>query len=96
MDSTNHQWKFQFSKKADKEFSKLDKSVQQRIYAFFDKMKNVPNPRDLGEALTGRLKEYWKYRTSDYRMICKIEDNILTIMVLKVGHRKEIYTEYLQ
>lgn len=96
MTLTNPQWKFQFSKKADKEFSKLDKPVQQKIYAFFTKMKNVPNPRDLGEALTGRFKEYWKYRTGDYRMIVKIEDNILTIMVLKVGHRREIYTEFLQ
>ena len=95
MISTNHQWKFQFSKKADKEFSKLDKAVKQKIYAFFSRMKNVPNPRDLGEALRGPYKEYWKYKTGDYRMICKIEDTILTIMVLKVGHRKEIYTETL-
>ncbi len=92
----NHQWKIQFSDKSLKKIKKLDSPVQQRIFRFLDRLIDNPNPRDLGEALTGRLSEYWKYRTGDYRMIVKIEDNILTIMVLKVGHRKEVYTEYLQ
>lgn len=92
----NQQWKIQFSKKALKEIKSMDTPVQRRIFRFLDRLIENPNPRDLGEALTGRLKEYWKYRTGDYRMMVKIEDNILTIMVLKVGHRREVYTEFLQ
>jgi mRNA interferase RelE/StbE len=37
------------------------------------------------------LGEFWKYREGDYRPICKIEDDRLIVLVLRVGHRKEIY-----
>ena len=48
--------------------------------------------RSIGEALHGsRLGEFWKYRVGDYRLICKIEDDRLIVLVLRVGHRKEIY-----
>lgn len=89
-------WHYFLTEKARKNLSKEDKQIQRRILNYLDRLIENPNPRDLGEALTGRLKEYWKYRTGDYRMICKIEDNILTIMVLKVGHRREIYSDFLQ
>jgi len=52
----------------------------------------LDDPRSIGEALHGsRLGEMWKYRVGDYRLICKIEDDRLIVLVLRVGHRKEIY-----
>ncbi|MGH9490687.1 MAG: type II toxin-antitoxin system RelE family toxin [Terriglobales bacterium] len=46
----------------------------------------------MGEPLRGsRLGEFWKYRVGDHRLICKIEDDRLVVLVLRVGHRKEIY-----
>jgi mRNA interferase RelE/StbE len=52
----------------------------------------LDDPRSIGEALHGsRLGEFWKYRVGDYRLICKIEDNRLVVLVLRIGHRKEIY-----
>ncbi len=49
------------------------------------------NPRDLGAALSGRLAGHWRYRVGDYRIICKIEDETITILVIEIGHRREIY-----
>jgi mRNA interferase RelE/StbE len=52
----------------------------------------LDNPRGIGQALRGsKLGEFWKYRVGHYRLLCKIEDNRLLILVLRVGHRREIY-----
>jgi mRNA interferase RelE/StbE len=50
------------------------------------------DPRSIGEALHGsRIGEFWKYPVGDYRLICKIEDDRLVVLVLRIGDRKEIY-----
>ena len=55
-------------------------------------MAKLEDPRSIGKALHGsRLGEFLKYRAGDYRLICKIEDDRLIVLVLRVGHRKEIY-----
>jgi mRNA interferase RelE/StbE len=52
----------------------------------------LDDPRSLGEALTGsKLEEFWKYRVGDYRIIAVIEDAALCILVIRVGHRREVY-----
>jgi len=50
-----------------------------------------PDPRSLGKALVGEMSGLWRYLIGDYRLICKIEDREITIIVLEVGHRREIY-----
>jgi len=49
------------------------------------------NPRSKGKALSGNLKGLWRYRVGDYRVICQIIDNEVVILVVELGHRKEIY-----
>jgi len=52
----------------------------------------LENPRSIGESLHGpELGELWKYRVGAYRVICKIEDVRLVVLVVRVGHRREIY-----
>jgi mRNA interferase RelE/StbE len=52
----------------------------------------MEDPRSIGQALHGqRLGEFWKYRVGDYRLVTKIEDNRLLILVVRIGHRREIY-----
>jgi mRNA interferase RelE/StbE len=52
----------------------------------------LENPRDIGEALKGStLGEFWKYRVGDYRLICRIVDARITIIVIRVGNRREVY-----
>jgi mRNA interferase RelE/StbE len=50
-----------------------------------------PDPRSLGKALVGEMAGLWRYRVGNYRLICKIEDRDITILVLEVGHRREIF-----
>ena len=84
-------WKIKFNKKSEKELSKLDKHAQIQILNFLLKLENSSNPRVLGRALKGELGLFWRYRVGDYRVICQIEDNEISILVLALGHRKEIY-----
>jgi mRNA interferase RelE/StbE len=83
----------ELSETADEELSKLDAQHSRRILKFLhERVAKLDDPRSIGEALHGsRLGEFWKYRVGDYRLICKIEDERLTVLVLRVGHRKEIY-----
>ena len=54
-------------------------------------LENNDNPRKSGRALKGDLGLFWRYRVGDYRIICQIEDETIMILVLSVGHRKEVY-----
>jgi mRNA interferase RelE/StbE len=86
-------WKVEFSVEADRELDKLDAQQTKRILKFLrERIAKLEDPRSLGKPLQGsRLGEFWRYRVGDYRLICKIEDDRLLVLVLRVGHRKEIY-----
>ena len=83
----------ELSESADRELDKLDAQQAKRILKFLhERVAKLDDPRSVGEALHGsRLGEFWKYRVGDYRLISKIEDDRLVVLVLCVGHRREIY-----
>ncbi len=86
-------WKVEFNESAKKDLAKLDKQNASRITKYIrERLMTLDNPRLLGEPLTGkRLGEFWKYRVGDYRMICKIEDEVMRVLVVKIGNRREVY-----
>ncbi len=85
-------WKVSFNKSAAKQFGKLDREVQAAILVYFhERVLAEPDPRRLGKALAGKLKGFWRYRIGDYRAICELRDHELIVLVLKIGHRKEVY-----
>ena len=86
-------WKIELSAQADRELGKLDPQQSKRTLKFLrDRLASLDNPRSIGQALHGsELGEFWKYRAGDYRLICKIEDQQMLILVLRAGHRREIY-----
>ena len=86
-------WKVELSLQADRELAKLDPQHARRIVRFLsERLAKLDNPRRIGQALKGsHLEEFWKYRVGDFRLICKIEDNRLLVLVLRIGHRREIY-----
>ena len=86
-------WTIEFAPEAVRELDKLDRQVARRILKFLrDRVAKLQDPRSLGSALKGsKLGEFWKYRVGDYRIICRIEDDRLLILVLRIGHRQEIY-----
>lgn len=77
--------------KPRKQLAKLDNSVKKRILDYMDEIANLSDPRSKGKMLVGDLKGFWRYRVGDYRLICRIHDEELEILVVEVGHRKEIY-----
>lgn len=86
-------WKVELSAEADRQLGKLDAPQAKRILKFlYERIARLDDPRSLGQALHGsRLGEFWKYRVGDFRLICKLEDNRLVVLVLRLGHRREIY-----
>lgn len=85
-------WQIKLETSADKELDKLDQQIAKRILKFLhERIAPLDNPRSIGEPLSGILSDYWKYRVGDYRIICDIQDNIITILVLAIGNRKQVY-----
>ncbi len=86
-------WRVELDPAAERELSKLDPQVARRILIFLhDRVAALDNPRSIGEALKGsKLDEFWKYRVGDYRIIAKIEDGTVLILVVRIGHRREVY-----
>ena len=85
-------WRVEFSPAADKVFGKLDRQQQRRIQKFIDtRLRTAGDPRGLGEGYTGPLKGFWKYRIGDYRLVCDIQEQTKTILVVAIGDRKEVY-----
>jgi len=85
-------WKIEFDPAALKELSKLDKPVEQRILKFLrERVAKLDDPRRIGASLQGTLSGLWKYRVGDYRLICSLEHNRLVVLVLRIGHRREVY-----
>jgi mRNA interferase RelE/StbE len=86
-------WTIELAATAVRQLERLDKETGRRIRNFLqNRLALMENPRSIGAALHGqRLGEFWKYRIGDYRLIAKIEDDRLVILVIKIGHRREIY-----
>jgi mRNA interferase RelE/StbE len=86
-------WKIELDRKAIKDLDRLDPQVARRILHFLhERVAPLEDARSLGEALKGsELGEFWKYRVGDYRIIAHIEDNLLRILVIRIGNRHEIY-----
>jgi len=89
-------WQIELNDASKKDLAKLDKQVARRIISFLrDRLAQLDNPRAIGEALRGsELGEFWKYRVGDYRIIARIEDNVVKILILKIGNRRDVYKNY--
>ena len=87
-----NKYKVEYSSKAIKNLRKLDKYTRNLIYAWIDKnLVDCENPRVHGKRLVEDKAGQWRYRVGDYRLICEIEDEKVIILVLEIGHRREIY-----
>ena len=81
-----------FTERARKNLLKLDKSTSKLILAWIRKnLENCEEPRRHGKALTANLSGQWRYRVGNYRILAQIDDNEITILVLEIGHRRDIY-----
>lgn len=82
-------WKIYYEKQPEKFLEKTEKSVKIRI---LKELKKVSlNPRSLGKSLVGSLSGLRRYRAGDYRIVCKLKDQELLILVIDIGHRSTVY-----
>lgn len=85
-------YKVEYTEQAIKELKKIDKHTQFFILAWIEKnLVDCENPRQHGKGLTANRRGEWRYRVGDYRIIAEIEDDKVIILVLTVGHRREVY-----
>lgn len=85
-------WQINIAESARQDIKTLDGKVQKDIIRFLhERIENADDPRHTGKALKGDLRELWRYRLGDYRIICDIQDNVVTVLVLRVRHRKDAY-----
>ena len=84
-------WRVEYSDRARRQLRKLDRPVRERIREFIRAIPEFDTPRSKGDPLSGPLGEFWRYRVGDYRIVCDIQDNVLTVEVLKIAHRSNVY-----
>ena len=85
-------YQVEYTEQAIKELRKIDKHTQFFILAWIEKnLVDCENPRQHGKGLTANRSGEWRYRVGDYRIIAEIEDDKVIILVLTVGHRREVY-----
>ena len=85
-------WSVEFDDRARRELRKLDRPTQREILDYLGRrVATDADPRRMGKPLRHAMAGLWRYRVRDYRLICRIEDERLIVLVLAVGHRREIY-----
>lgn len=87
-------WTVEWDDRARKELRKLDKQLQKDILQYLRKRIAVDDdPRRFGKALSYDKHGLWRYRVHNARIICRIEDDSLIVLVVKVGYRKTVYSD---
>lgn len=85
-------WTIEFVPAAAKELKALDRTVAARIVRTLEqRVAKSDDPRALGAALAGEHAGYWRWRIGDYRVVARIEDERVTVLVVRVAHRREVY-----
>lgn len=83
-------WTINYDEKVEKDLKKLSSDIKIRIIKYINERIAI-DPFSVGGELKGNLQGLRKYRVDDYRIICAIQEDIITVLVLSVGHRKDIY-----
>lgn len=85
-------YKVEFTEKALKQLKKMDRHTAALILGWIRKnLEGCENPRQHGKGLTADKSEQWRYRIGDYRLLAEIEDDRIVILILSVGHRRDVY-----
>jgi mRNA interferase RelE/StbE len=85
-------WRVEFDRAAVRDLRKLGVEAERRVLRYLrERIAGSTDPRRLGHALTGDRKGLWRYRVGDYRIVAAIEDDRFVVLVVAVGHRREVY-----
>ena len=86
-------WIIKYTESSSKQLKKLERQTALRVLDYMDERVAVlADPRTLGQNLKGpKMGEYWRYRVGDIRVICNILDGQMTVLVIEIGNRREVY-----
>jgi len=82
-------WRVEFTTQADRQFRKLPRAVQERLRPRIDAL--AANPRPDGATKLSGEDDLWRIRVGEYRVLYAVADEVLLVLVVKVGHRREVY-----
>ena len=87
-------WHVLFTEKAKKMLKKMDKQTAAFLLGWIRKnLEGCEDPRQHGKGLTANRSGQWRYRVGDYRLIAEIQETEIVILIVNIGHRKDIYKE---
>jgi mRNA interferase RelE/StbE len=87
-------WVYEITPDAARQLRDLGPSAAAEIKRFLEKrIKGSADPTAFGKALRGDLKNFWRYRVQDYRILCRIEHHRVVVLVVAVGHRSTVYDD---
>ncbi len=84
-------WRIELTGSAKKQLRECGRAEAKRIRDFLRHIESLDDPRRIGKGLKGQLLELWRYRVGDYRVVCEIRGTTLVVLVVRIGHRKEVY-----
>ena len=85
-------WQIEYSDTARAQLRRLGPQMAERVVDYMDdRVATRDNPRSLGRALTGPMRGLWRYRVGDCRVVCDIQDDVLRVLVVRVGRRDSVY-----
>ena len=85
-------WRIEVVRSAVRELEALDAGIQRRVVRFLrERIEPAQDPRRVGKALKGGKVPLWAWRVGDWRIVCAIEDKERRVLVLRVGHRRNVY-----
>ncbi len=88
-------WQIKYSENIAKTLKKITPSDRQRIKRYIEnRLITAENPTILGKPLQGKLGDYIRWRVGDYRIIGQIDEQQITILIIKIGHRKQVYQHF--
>ena len=86
------EWRVEFDQDAARDLRKLGHEAQRLILRYLrERIATSEDPRRFGRPLTGDLKGLWRYRVADYRIVASIEDDHFLVVIVTVGHRRDVY-----
>lgn len=83
----------ELTEQARKALKKMDRQTAMMLTAWIRKnLEGCTDPRQHGKGLTANRSGQWRYRVGDYRIIADIQDDKIVILILTIGHRREVYS----
>jgi mRNA interferase RelE/StbE len=87
-------WDYRIEEEAVRDLRRVGPSVAGQIRHFLDtRIRGCADPRAFGKPLRGPRKGFWRYRVRDWRVLCRLEDRMLIVVVVALGHRSKVYEE---